>query len=128
MSEQHLWEVDHPYYCNEGNYFARGSEQPTQHYECWSEFFDAEGDSDFDMNLLFRWDWRKADPEGERWGNEKDQLSIFWMGQRKGLYRWATIDVTDADEPEVRKFLEARWQHLVTLWEGIAPAAAKGAK
>lgn len=28
-----LWEVEHPYYCNEGNYYAPGRDQPHQHYD-----------------------------------------------------------------------------------------------
>jgi hypothetical protein len=89
----HLWEINHPYYCNEGNYFA--SESVESEYDSWAGFFEEEGDSDFDMNLVFRWDWRKADPDEEHWGNKTDVLLIFWMGQRKGLYRYSTIEVTD---------------------------------
>jgi hypothetical protein len=116
----HLWEIEHPYYCNEGNYYAPGNDQPTEAHESWEAFVAEEGDSDMDMNLVFRWDWRKADPDEERWGNETDVLLIFFMGQRKGLYRWVEIQVTDADEPAVKKWLKARWQHLTLLWEGIA--------
>lgn len=117
----HLWEVDHPYYCNEGNYYAPGNDQPTTHYESWREFFEGEGNSDPDMNLLFRFDWRKTDTEGKEWGNKTDQLLLFWMGQRKGLYRWTTIDVTDADEPAARDWLQTRLNYLLTLWEPLLP-------
>lgn len=120
----HLWEIDHPYYCNEGNYYAPGTDQPTEKYESWEDFIDAEGDSDFDMNLVFRWDWRKADPDGEHWGNEVDTLLIFFMGQRKGLYRWVEIEVKDADEPSVKEWLDKRWKYLALLWQGISDAAA----
>lgn len=118
---KHLWEIDHPYYCNEGNYFARGTDQPHAQYDSWAQFFGDEGDSDKDMNLLFRWDWRKADTEENHWGNQKDVLLLFWMGQRKGLYRWTEIAVTDADENAVKVWLAARWKHLALTWEGIAP-------
>ena len=121
----HLWEVDHPYYCNQGNYYAPGNQQPTMHYESWQEFFDAEGDSDADMNLLFRFDWRKADPNGENWGNKTDQLSLFWIGQRKVLYRWSTIEVMDADEPAARAWLQTRLDCLLTLWEPLLPSPQK---
>lgn len=117
---KHLWEIDHPYYCNEGNYFARGGEQPHFHFDSWDDFMAEFGDSDMDMNLVFRWDWRKADPEEKHWGNPKDQLLIFFMGQRKGEYLWSTIDITDADEPGVIAFLKPRWEYLKLMWEGIA--------
>jgi hypothetical protein len=120
----HLWEINHPYYCNEGNYYATG--QPTEKYESWADFFDAEGDSSFNLNLVFRWDWRKADPNGENWGNETDILLIFWMGQRKGLYRWSEVQVTDADEAAVKEWLHKRWLHLQHLWQGIAPPVSGG--
>jgi hypothetical protein len=119
----HLWEIDHPYYCNEGNYFARSADQPHEEYESWADFFEAEGDSDFDMNLLFRWDWRKADPEEKNWGNPTDVLMLYWIGQRKGLYRWTTVRITDADEPAAKAWLAERWAYLKVLWEGIADSA-----
>jgi hypothetical protein len=31
----HLWEVDHAYYCNHGNYFT--NESCTTHYKTWAE-------------------------------------------------------------------------------------------
>src|SRR5262245_59830993 len=122
MSE--LWEGKHPYYCNDGNYYAPGNDQPVCRYESWKDFFQSEGDSDPDMNLLFRWDWREADPEGNEWGNERDTLMLFWMGQRKGLYRWTEVTVEKADAPAVRDWLKTRWQHLATLW---APVSAETA-
>lgn len=121
---KHLWEVSHPYYCNEGNYYAH--EQPTTHYKSWGEFVAAEADVDFDMNLLFRWDWR----EGEDWdltpfngdaNYRNGVLVLFWMGQRKGLYRWTTIEVCRADEPAVIEFLRPRMAHLLRLWEPLEP-------
>lgn len=116
----HLWEIEHPYYCNEGNYYAPGRDQPFQAHESWKAFMEDEGDSDLDMNLVFRWDWRKADPAGDKWENDTDVLLIFFMGQRKGLYRWVQIEVTNADEEAVKTWLSVRWNHLKTLWEGIA--------
>jgi hypothetical protein len=120
----HLWEIEHPYYCNDGNYYAAGNKQPFERYESWADFFEAEGNSDLDMNLVFRWDWRKADPQDEHWGNKKDELLIYFMGQRKGLYRWVKIEINDSNEAAVREWLAKRWQHLVLLWQGISPPLA----
>jgi hypothetical protein len=121
-----LWEAEHPYYCNEGNYYAKGNEQPFARYKSWPEFMDSEGHSDPDYNLLFRWDWR----ENEDWGHgtaftgdenyRNGVLLLFWMGQRKGLYRWTEIEVCRADEGAVREFLTDRLAHLKTLWEPLA--------
>lgn len=54
VSKTHLWEIDHPYYCNEGNYFSVGC---GEHYNRWQDFIDEQGDNDLDMNLVFRFDW-----------------------------------------------------------------------
>jgi hypothetical protein len=121
----HLWEADHPYYCSVGNYYAPRREQPMAHYRSWADFMSEEGDSDRDYNLLFRWDWR----EGGDWGHgtafngdenyRNGVLLLFWMGQRKGLYRWTEVEVCRADEPAVREFLGTRMKHLLSLWEPI---------
>lgn len=112
----HLWEAKHSYYCEEANYFARGPDQPGNEYLSWADFFEAEGDSDPDMNLLFRWDWREADPDETSWGNKEETLMLYWMGQRKGLYRWTAVRVSKDDEPAIRKWLTGRLEHLLELW------------
>ena len=126
MNVRHLWEVCHPYYCNEGNYFNNdcGSE-----FKCWQDFYAEMGDSDMDMNLLFRWDWQEHDGEGnftftgdDNYRNGK--LKLFWMGQRKGLYQYHIVDVCRADEPLVREFLQSRWLHLQSLWLPLEAASA----
>lgn len=118
-----LWEIKHPYYCNEGNYFSNESCESS--YGSWQEFKDSEGDADFDYNLVFRWDWDEENDNGESTFNGDEnyrnaKLKIFWMGQRKGLYRWSVIDVCRADESEVRAWLYERWEHLKKLWEPLS--------
>lgn len=120
-----MWDIKHDYYCNQGNYYARGDEQPSSIHRSFSDFLDAEGDSDMDMNLLFRWDWKEEDDDGKSnftgdvyYCNGK--LLLFYMGQRKGLYRWVEVDVCRADEPAVVEFLKPRWEHLKSLWMPIS--------
>lgn len=118
-----LWEVEHDYYCNEGNYFA-GSAECSANYKRWQDFIAEQGDGDLDMNLLFRWDWvapRKDGRETEiEWQGDENyrdsELKLFFMGQRKGLYRWVTVDVCRADEAAIREWLSVRWQHMKKLW------------
>lgn len=115
-----LYETEHAFYCNEGNYFARPAEQPHGEYKSWACFLAEEGDCDFDLNLLFRWDW---DEDGVYNGDpnyRNAELRLYWIGQRKGLYRWTTVEVCRADEPAVREWLERRWTHLQKLWSGIS--------
>ncbi|MBK9497393.1 MAG: hypothetical protein IPO08_23305 [Xanthomonadales bacterium] len=120
---KHLWEADHSYYCNEGNYFANDTCEA--YYKSFADFIAAEGDIDPDYNLLFRWDWIEGDGEGEPNFNgdnnyRNGKLKLFWMGQRKGLYRWSIVEVCRNDEASVIEFLRPRMQHLVSLWEPLA--------
>src|SRR5262245_10682679 len=110
----HLWEIDHAYYCNRGNYFASGGEQPVSCFKSFGEFIGAWGDADFDYNLLFRFDWLEGeDHDLPKFNGDVNYrnglLMIFWMGQRKGIYQWSEIEVCRADEPAVIEFLRPRF-------------------
>lgn len=109
---KHLWEVDHPYYCSESNFFSNDCHID---YDTWELFLESEGPGtdtdDMSMNLLFRWDWDKP----------SKRLSLFFMGQRKGLFRVVFVRGMSADEePAVREWLQKRWAHLQLLWEPIS--------
>jgi hypothetical protein len=111
---RHLWEIDHPYYCNEGNYFSRAC---GSYFKSWADFLTEWGDADIDYNLLFRFDWVEGEDHelpvfngDEHYRNGR--LKIFWMGQRKGIYQFSIVDVCRADEPDVIAFLRPRWEHL----------------
>lgn len=121
---KHLWDCNHAYYCNQGNYFtAAGQTENT--FQSWGEFVRDEGDCDFDYNLLFRWDWKL--PEGDAGEpvlhpdkHYRDgHLLLFWMCQRKGLYRHTIVSVCQADEPAVIEWLKPRLKHLMSLWEPL---------
>lgn len=123
-----LWDVEHPYYCNEGNFFAR-HEECCCGYKRWQDFAEEQGDNDLDMNLLFRWDWdaprKDGDPENPiDWQGDENyrdsELKLFFMGQRKGYYRWVTVDVCRADEPTIRDWLQVRFDHMLQLWQPFA--------
>ncbi|WGM47702.1 hypothetical protein KOAAANKH_02584 [Brevundimonas sp. NIBR10] len=116
-----LWEADHAYYCNEGNYCLQGC---GAEYKRWSDYHAAEGDADMDYNLLFRWDWVEGTDEGaEEFNGDVNYrngiLKLFYMGQRKGIYRFATVQVCRADEPEIRAWLLPRMQYLMDLWSPL---------
>lgn len=107
--EKHLWEPVHSYYCNPENYYAGRSDR--SFFKDWASFLEEWENADFDYNLLFRWDW-----------DEKEgTLTLFWMGQRKGLFQSTKIvEVTREDEPSVRAWLEKRWKHLASLWAPLS--------
>lgn len=109
---KHLWEVNHPYRCNLGNYFCTPGETETK-YESWDAFEADAKYEDLDMNLIFRFDWELANDDT---GLDHEELRLFYMGQRKGVYRHVIIKIDRKDEPKVKKFLKKRWQHLKKLW------------
>lgn len=115
----HLWEIDHDYYCNESNFYANGTGMK---FASWQDFMEGFGDSDFDMNLIFRWDWKSPRNDADEVVLNPDpyyrdgNLQLFFMGQRKGKYWCVEVSVCQADEPEVIKFLQPRFEHLVNLW------------
>lgn len=130
MPEPHLWEIDHPYYCTEGNYFVSGTRWDEVHneYDSWSEFLEEWGDSDHDMNLVFRWDWKRDDGEFVEEGEEPepDKLHVYWVLQRKAILRSTVCVVTEADEPAVRTWLAERAKTIAAIWAPLALAAPEG--
>lgn len=116
LATAHLWEIYHPYYCAEGNHFKAG--QHTR-FASWREFA-AETlfvTGDRDLNLLFRWDWRK--PGHHDWDGE-EYLLLFFVIQRKGFNCSVEMPVTEADEPAVRAFLTECAQAIGDLWAPLA--------
>lgn len=117
----HLWEIEHSYYCNEGNY---RSNDCGHSYNTFDDFLSEWGDADLDYNLLFRWDWMDKDIANKELEDEdkydSDLLKIFWLLQRKGDYRYCVIKVNKEDEDKVIKFLKPRWEHMQALWKPLA--------
>jgi hypothetical protein len=122
---KHLWEFDHPYYCEEGNRFKTG--QHTR-FASWPEFADATFffSGDRDQNLLFRWDWNswRRHPDPMLRSDSPDELLLFFVLQRKALQCSVGIAVTDDDEPSVREFLADCAKTMAATWEPIVLTAA----
>lgn len=138
---KHLWEIDHPYYCSEGNFYMAGMHSV---FESWAEFAEPSSqtatadlgnllyDFDDDLNLLWRWDWKRADPSDYEYEVEADPdfeipgdtLQLFFMLQRKAYNISAEVAVTEADEPAVREWLEAKALHMRRLWEPLLDVVA----
>lgn len=117
---QHLWEIKHPYYCEEGNFFGNGNGayETIFHNDSWDEFLDGFGKSEPDLNLLFRWDWRG--PHDPDWEVEHDELRLYFMLQRKGYHASVIVKINKSDEGRIREWLMPRFAHLLRLWEPFA--------
>lgn len=134
-----LWEIQHPYYCEEGNFFKNGL---IQEFSSWEDFaqptkglsfndimIEDKGnilyDFDDDYNTVWRWDWKKTDPSdyeeelktGEIDELPSDVLLIFFMHQRKAKNSSVRILITDDDEPAVREWLTKKANYMKQLWE-----------
>lgn len=126
----HLWEIDHPYYCNEGNYYASPLEGLHSIYDSWGDFIADWGATDPDMNLVFRWDWKRANPDDYEPDDDgvirvpEDKLLVFWVLQRKAILRSTECAVTGADEPAVLAWLAERAKTVTAIWEPINLTAA----
>lgn len=122
---KHLWEVKHPYHCELGNYYAAPNANLHREYDSWAEFAaDWAKGEDNDYNLLFRWDWiKETDKESPYFDHGKrkgmDRLMLFYVMQRQAYNMSVAIGVKDSNEPAVREYLEAKAQHIRTLWEPL---------
>jgi hypothetical protein len=75
--------------------------------------------ADKDYNLLYRWDWKEADPADYEEGEEMRApwLELFYMLQRKAKPLSVEVhDMRPEDEPEVRAFLQEHWDHMQRVW------------
>lgn len=128
-TETRLWQVDHPYYCSESNFYSNDCHAE---YGSWQEFHTEQGADDMDLNLVFRWDWKPneyietTDDEAAYHVKFDDNyraytLHLFFMNQRKGIFRVAEVSVCRADEPAVREWLTTRAEHLRMLWTPLLP-------
>ena len=117
----HLWEIDHPYYASQGNYYARPDEGLHAEFSSWAEFYEDQGDADLDMNLVYRWDWTVPDPDDYEDGEElpPETLDLFYVGQRKALLRSVSVEVQREDEPGIREWLVVRTEHMRKIWEPL---------
>ena len=123
QARPHLWDVDHPYYACEGNYFA--SDHHTRLTD-WRDFTDTTFyNFDRDQNLLYRWDWRK--PGHHDWDGA-ETLSLYFMLQRKAIACSVEMPISEADEPAVREFLQECAQHITAIWEPILTPAVSSAR
>jgi hypothetical protein len=115
ISENKLYEIKHPYYCSDNNYFSR---ECTWEYGCWDDFYEEHHDDDIDMNLIFRWDWDEHEVSDDEQSTENIlQLSV--IRQRKGIFGVYLIAVNKEDEPKIKEFLKPHADYMKQLWRGF---------
>ena len=100
--------VKHDYYASDSNCY---SNECSFLYSTWREFYDEMGETDTDMNLVYRWDIHEDEE------TKKYYMEIFIIGQRKGKYLASFIEsVTDEDVKSIIKYLNKSWKKLNQIW------------
>lgn len=106
-----LWEVDHPYYAAEGNFYKNGLHSV---FSSWGEFTrEAFYGGDRDLNLVYRWDWHK--PGFHEWDGS-EALHVFFILPRKAICCSVEISVTEEDQDAVRSWLTECAQTVGAIW------------
>lgn len=95
--------VDHDYYCSESNYYSNNA---SERYETFPDFYKEFGNADVDMNLVFRWDLRQAD-------DKSYSMEIFIIQQRKGIFKPCLI--SRFEEKDIELFLKYITPHIEKL-------------
>jgi len=123
---QHLWEFEHPGYCEQGNPdLSPGDPEGHLVFSDWQDFLTNYADTPgvtSSANLLYRWDWEVPEeaegyPEGIR---PPDRLLLFIVNQRRGPFIFsAEVPVKPEDEHEVKEWLKERAKALKAIWAPI---------
>lgn len=121
-----LKETNHNYYSSETNFYVgnmRGENFGRYEAEDWEQFkkdwlFD-DLTIDHDYNHCFRFDIKQhRDPETDEVIEGKYSLWLFFVLQRKGIYRPVLIkEINEKDIPEIKKYLQDCWNYLQGQWE-----------
>lgn len=114
--------TDHRYYSSGSNYYVNGYNNFGRcDYDTWEDFkddwLDNDGNIDDDYNHVFRFDIiQNRDEEADEL-IEGYQLWLFFILQRKGIYRPVWIkNIEEKDMEEIKSFLENRWEYLKEQW------------
>jgi hypothetical protein len=106
--------VKHPYYCSDNNYY---SNEASQRYDNWQDFFNEWNDADVEYNHVFRFDIIE-NTNNEEIGLGTYYASVFIMLQRKGIFMPCHIEsISEMDKDSVIEFLEKHWNEVKKMWK-----------
>lgn len=136
--ESKLFNQNHPYYCEEDKYYYKTPNDgwgADLEYNSVKEYLADWGDSDTELNFLFRWDWEYLTPSEyekeycdkleQARGTNKDGdysvIKIFYILQRKGCRKNVFIyGAEKSEESELRSHLERHWKTMRETWSGVS--------
>lgn len=105
---KNLWEYEHPYYMQEGNYYESNFHQC---YETWDDFIKDRGNDDIDMNRIHRWDFN-INLEGSK-------VFFFYIKQRKAIVHSVEIKIKLYEQDLIKEFLKPHAELNNKLWAGV---------
>ena len=110
---------EHSYYCSGANYYSNDA---SHEYDSWKEFDEEWGieDLDLDYNHVFRFDLKENEEPEVDDTLGKYYLEIFFMLQRKGIFKPVLIkNITEGDFENIVKFLKPHWDYTKNMWEPL---------
>lgn len=106
--------VEHDYYCSDSAYHNLGFET---NYKNFRAFYEEMGNSDEDMNLVFRFDVKTRDENEIEEDTSRYYMEIFIVHQRKGRFVPFFIEnVYEIDFELIRDYLEKRFAKIKQIW------------
>lgn len=101
-----LWDYYHPYYMSEGCYYSADC---LAYFKSFADFLAAWPNDEIDYNRVHRWDFNE----------EKTEISIYYVMQRKAYTYSCHIEITETDLPYIKMFLKPHAELNRKLWEGV---------
>lgn len=117
-----LQETNHSYYCSDSNYYVGGYDNFGRcEHKTWddfkSEWLLTNETLDDDLNHLFRFDIKENEEQLNK-GIKSFQLNLYFILQRKGIYRPVIIEeIKEEDMKEIEEFLKQRWNYMKNQWK-----------
>jgi len=106
--------VKHDYYCSDNSYFSLGFDT---NYKTFNDFLSEMGESDDDMNLVFRFDIKERDIEEIDENTSKYYMEVFMVHQRKGRFVPFFIEnIYESDFEAIKIYLEKKYLKMQKIW------------
>ena len=120
MRKIELKPTENSFFFSESNYYVgnmHGENYGRQEFDTWEEFCDLWGDYDLDLNFLVRYDiLNKCDEYGDEI-DDKFELWLLFIGQRKGKYIPVVIhNIYEQDMEDINKTLSNHWEYMRDMW------------
>ena len=106
--------TEHDYYCSDSSWFNLGFDT---NYKTFKDFHAEMGESDDDMNLVFRFDIKQRDSDETQSEIPSYYMEIFMVHQRKGRFVPFFIEnVFEEDFELLINYLQKKYAKIQQIW------------